>query len=80
MFKMGSRDPFGYLKHKLWPKEGWGVSITKSLELPDLLLCRWCATYHWKYLVEGYNFALDLTLIEGLHEKLWASKVAKISI
>jgi hypothetical protein len=20
MFKMGSHDPFGYLKHKLWPK------------------------------------------------------------
>jgi len=22
MFKMGSHHPFGYLKHKLWPKEG----------------------------------------------------------
>jgi len=22
MSKMGSHDPFGYLKHKLWPKEG----------------------------------------------------------
>jgi hypothetical protein len=21
MFKMGSHDPFGHLKHKLWPKE-----------------------------------------------------------
>jgi hypothetical protein len=21
MFKMGSHDPFEYLKHKLWPKE-----------------------------------------------------------
>jgi hypothetical protein len=25
MFKMGSHDPFGHLKHKLWPKEGSGV-------------------------------------------------------
>ncbi len=20
---MGSHDPFGHLKHKLWPKKGW---------------------------------------------------------
>jgi hypothetical protein len=36
---MGSHDPYGHLKHKLWPKEGLGVklvvwlSITKSQEL-----------------------------------------------
>jgi hypothetical protein len=40
MFEMGSHDPFGYLKHRLWPKEGPGVKlstqllITKSQELP----------------------------------------------
>jgi hypothetical protein len=28
----------------------------------------------------GYNFALDLTSIRGLHTKLWAPKVTKISI
>jgi hypothetical protein len=27
MFKMGSHDPFGYLKHKLWPKEGSGLKL-----------------------------------------------------
>jgi hypothetical protein len=27
MFNMGSHDPFGYLKHKLWPKEGVGSKI-----------------------------------------------------
>jgi hypothetical protein len=27
MFKMGSYDPFGYLKHKLWPKEGSRVKL-----------------------------------------------------
>jgi hypothetical protein len=24
---MGSRDPFGHLKHKLWPKEGPRVKL-----------------------------------------------------
>jgi hypothetical protein len=40
MSKMGLHDPFAYLKHKLWPKEGPKVKlpiwfpITKSWELP----------------------------------------------
>jgi len=43
MSKMGSHDPFGYLKHKLWPKERLGVKLaiwlptTKSLDLPWFL-------------------------------------------
>jgi hypothetical protein len=28
---MGSHDPFGHLKHKLWPKERLGVKLTISL-------------------------------------------------
>jgi hypothetical protein len=38
MSKMGSHDPFGHLKHKLWPKERLGVKLivwpltTKSWE------------------------------------------------
>jgi hypothetical protein len=38
---MGSHDPFGHLKHKLWPKEGPRVKlsiwlpITKSQESPQ---------------------------------------------
>jgi hypothetical protein len=28
MFEMGLHDPFGYLKHKLWPKEGSRVKLT----------------------------------------------------
>jgi hypothetical protein len=36
------------------------------------------ATYHWKALNKGYNFALDLILIKGLHTKLWCPKVAKV--
>jgi hypothetical protein len=40
MLKMGLHDPFEYLKHKLWPKEGLGIKLsiwlptTKSQELP----------------------------------------------
>jgi len=37
-------------------------------------------TYRWKYLDKGYNFALDLISIRGLHAKLWALKVAKVSV
>ncbi len=70
MSKMHSHDPFGYLKHKLWPKEGPGVKFDsqplKVKNLLDFLACRWCCTYHWKDLNEGYNFALDRTSIEGL--------------
>jgi hypothetical protein len=37
---MGLHDPFGHLKHKLWPKEGLGIKLliwlptTKSWESP----------------------------------------------
>jgi hypothetical protein len=40
----------------------------------------WRATYLWKALNEGYNFALDLTSIEGLRKKLWASKISEVLI
>jgi hypothetical protein len=26
MSEMGSHDPFGHLKHKLWPKESWEIA------------------------------------------------------
>jgi len=45
---------------------------------PDFLVCRWRATYCWKALKEGYNFALDLISIGGLHTKLWGLKVARV--
>ncbi len=40
----------------------------------DFLTFKWCAIYCWKILDEGYNFALDLIVIRGVHAKLWASK------
>jgi len=45
---------------------------------PDFLACRWCVTYHWKFLDKGYNFNLGLISIRGLHTKLWGLKVTGI--
>ncbi len=44
----------------------------------DFLACRWCAIYCWKVLDKGYDIALDLISIRGLHTKLWAPKVAEV--
>jgi len=46
----------------------------------DLLVCKRRATYHWKALNEGYNFALDYISIQGLLAKLWGSKIAGVLI
>jgi hypothetical protein len=43
----------------------------------NFFACRLRATYHWKVLDKGYNFALDLISIEGLHTKLWGPKIAR---
>jgi hypothetical protein len=67
-------------------KEGLGVKLpiwpttTKSQELPWFYCVQWHATYRWKALNEDCNFALELTLIEGLHTKLWVSKIAGVLI
>ncbi len=50
----------------------------KVMNHPNLLAFRWRATYHWKDLDKGYNFALNLITIRGLQTKLWAPKVAKV--
>jgi hypothetical protein len=77
---------FGHLKHKLWPKKGpksncqfhfWLLNVGNRF---DSLACRWRATYCWEALNKGYNFALNITLIKGLHTKLWASKVMGVPI
>jgi hypothetical protein len=47
---------------------------------PDLLAWKWRTTYCWKDLDKGYNFTFNLNSIEGLHKKLWASKVARVPI
>jgi hypothetical protein len=86
MSNMGSHDPFGYLITSCGQKKGWESNCqfdSRPLKVnshPDSLPCRWCDTYCQKALNEGYNFALNLTSIEGLHTKLWASKVAGVPI
>jgi hypothetical protein len=34
----------------------------------------------WKALDKGYNFALELISIKGMHKKVWASKFARVPI
>jgi len=41
---------------------------------------RWIATYRWKALDKGYNFALDLISIRSMHAKLWVPKVAGVPL
>jgi hypothetical protein len=45
---------------------------------PNFLACKWRATYLWKVLDEGYNFASDLISIGGIKTKLWAPKVTRV--
>ncbi len=56
-------------------KKGWESQPEKVGNRPDLLSCKPRATYCWKALDKGYNFALDRTSIRSLFVKLWCSKV-----
>jgi hypothetical protein len=47
---------------------------------PNSLAFRWHATYCWKALDKGFNFALDLLSIRRLHIKLWTPKVAGVPV
>jgi len=82
MSKMGSHDPLGHSKHKLWLKEGLGVKLaiwlltTKSQEYPQFpsvhVACH--------ILLESSQQGLQLcfTSIWGLNTKLGAPKFAQI--
>jgi hypothetical protein len=73
-------------KYKLWPQKRLGVKLSiwlpiiKNRELPWFPYIQVMCHYCWKDLKKGYNFALNLTSIGGLHTKLWASKAARILI
>jgi hypothetical protein len=47
---------------------------------PNFFACKQHATYRWKYLNEGYNFASDLISIRGLHAKLCAPKIVGVPV
>jgi hypothetical protein len=75
-----------HLSKSYGQKKGWESKCQfdfyslKVWNLPEISVCRWHATYLWKYLNEDYNFALDLTWIGGLYKKLWPSKVLGVPI
>jgi len=58
-----------------WQFDSWPLKVRNR---PDFRVWRWCATYCWKALDKGYNFALNLISIRGLHAKLWRPKVVGI--
>jgi hypothetical protein len=60
-----------------WQFDSWPPKVKNR---PDFLACKQRATYRWKALDKGYNFAWDLIAIWGLHRKLCALKVAKVSV
>jgi hypothetical protein len=47
---------------------------------PDFVAFRRLATYRWKVLDKGYNFASDLIAIGVVHKKLCALKVARVPV
>jgi hypothetical protein len=83
---MGSHDPFGWLKHKLWPKEGSGFKLsiwlltTKNQETLTSLREGGMPHTVEELLTRDTTFSSDLTSIGSLHTKLWASKVARALI
>jgi len=81
---MGSHDPFGHLKHKLWPKEEPRVKLAVWLPIIKSWESTWFPCVQVAYNIslessqEGYNFVLDLISVGGLHTKLWGPKVAGV--
>ncbi len=45
---------------------------------PDFFMCMQRATYRWKDLNKGYNFAWNIIGIKSLHAKLCISKVTRV--
>jgi hypothetical protein len=60
-----------------WQIDSWPLKFGNH---PNFLVCKWHETYHWKALDKGYNFALNLISIGGLHAKLWTPKVAGVPL
>jgi hypothetical protein len=58
-----------------WQFDSWPLKVGNR---PDFLTFRWCVTYRWKSLDEGYNFSSNLIAIKGLHTKLWGIKITRV--
>ncbi len=82
---MGFYDHLNTYNTSYGRKKGWESKCQfdfrplKVRNHPKLCVCR-RATYRWKSLDKGYNFASCLTLIKGQYKKLWAFKVTKVPI
>jgi hypothetical protein len=76
----------GTLNTSYGQNKGWESNcqfdsqLLKVKNCPNFLVLKWHAKYYWKTFNEGSDFASNLISIEGLHTKLWASKVAKVPI
>jgi hypothetical protein len=68
---------YGQKKGQEWNCQFDSRSL-KVKNSPDFLACTWQATYSWKALNEGYNFASNLISIRDLHTKLWAPKISRV--
>ncbi len=62
MFKMGSHDPFGHLKHKLWPKERPRVKLAIWLPIIKSQESTWfpCVKVACNILLESSQRGLQL--------------------
>jgi hypothetical protein len=86
MSKMGLHDPFGHLKHKLWPKEGSGVILTiwlpttKSHESPQFPCFQVACDIPLKSSWRGLQFCFRPHFNQRSTHELWAPKVAKVPI
>jgi hypothetical protein len=56
----------------------WFLTTKKVGKRPNLVVYIGCATYHWKALNGGYNFASDHNSIGGLLAKLWGYKATRV--
>jgi hypothetical protein len=81
---MGLHDPFGHLKHKLWPKEGLGVELTiwlpttKIRKSPRFPCVQVVCHIPLQSSRQGLQFFFNLISIWGLQRKLWAPKVVGV--
>jgi hypothetical protein len=71
MSKMGSHDPFGYLKHKLWPKKGSKIKLQiwlptiKSQESPWITYVK----VAWHITLESSRWGLQFFFRPHLNQK-----------
>jgi hypothetical protein len=71
---MNLHTPKGASILKVWSPDG----VSNLQRVIAGVKIQWI--YRWKALDKGYNFALDLISIGGLHTKLWGPKVARVPI